>query len=189
MSKTSILNSRILLLALTLIAPCSSGTAVLAEDTGESISHFAGSGDPATSTSVAADYAIKQGQFDKAIELARASLKENPDDLESHQHYAEALEGKLGQTPQNVKLRNQCVKEWLCVLRSDAGEEKGVGFHGLGLSAGLYDDYDRQTVARVHLKRLVGRTPHPWEPNEKYLDFAQKTSARVSAKVLKANKE
>jgi hypothetical protein len=189
MSKISIFARRVSLIALSaaLVGPYGTCTVAFGSDTGESIGHFVSASDTPTSLSMAAEYAISHEQYDKAIELVRQSLRKNPDDLESHQNYAEALEGKLKDNPQDITLHNECVKEWLTVLRSEAGEEKGVGFHGVGITAGLYDDYDRQTVARVHLKRLVGRTPRPWEPDEKYLTYAKKTSARVSAKVLKSD--
>jgi len=178
-------------LSVALLAASATYSAALAKgedegDGGSSIRTFGTglAGGVSTADQVGAEYALEQGQIDQALEMARRSLRKNPDDLETHQRYAEALEAKADKKPKDVALHNECVKEWLIVLRSEAGEEKGVGFHGIGISAGLYDDMERQQVAKVHLKHLVGRTPHPWETDAKYLAFAQRTNSRVSAKVI-----
>jgi hypothetical protein len=118
-----------------------------------------------------AEYCVQNEQFDKAIKLSRMAIDRNDDDNEVHQVYAEALEGKLGtQTERDPMIFNQCVKEWLIVLRQEVGDEKltchGIGLPGLGH---LYADDERVIPARKHLLRLTGRVPKAWETDDKYL--------------------
>ncbi len=139
------------------------------------------------SLGLAADYALKQGQTAKAIRLCQQAIRQDSDDVDIHQVYAQALEQKLmGLKTCDSGLYNECIKEWLVVFRSDAGEERGVGFHSLGVSAGLYSDAERNVPAKTHLIHLVGRAPRPWESNARYLKLAIKPHALVAGKVVEA---
>lgn len=137
----------------------------------------------------AAEYCLQNEQYDQAIKLSRMALDRNDDDNEIHQVYAEALEGKLkGQVERDPTLFNQCVTEWLIVLRQQKGDEKlansrGLGIPGLGR---LYEDEDRVIPARIHLLKLTGRIPKVWETNTKYLQkVLMPTTETVTGKVLK----
>ena len=137
------------------------------------------------SLAVAADYALKQGQVRKAIRLCKQAIYQNADDVYIHQVYAEALEKRLQSLKtDDIALYNECVKEWLLVFRSDAGEERGVGFRGVGVSAGLYSDEERNVPAKSHLIHLVGRAPRAWETNARYLKVAMKPHILVAGRVV-----
>ena len=139
----------------------------------------------ANSLGVAADYALKQGQISKAIKLCRQAIYQNADDVDIHQVYAEALEKKLQSLKtDDISLYNECVKQWLLVFRSDAGEERGVGFRGLGVSAGLFCDEERNVPAKSHLIHLVGRAPRAWESNARYLKVAMKPHTLVAGRMV-----
>ena len=123
------------------------------------------------SLATAAAYCVESEQYDKAIKLSRRALDKNDDDNEIHQVYAEALEGKLtGQVEKDPALFNQCIQEWLIVLRQERGDEK-LSYHGLSIPGmgKFYEDEDRVIPARKHLMKLAGSTPKVWETDAKYL--------------------
>jgi tetratricopeptide (TPR) repeat protein len=123
------------------------------------------------SLSRAAEYCMQNEQYDKAIKLSRMALDRDSDDNETHQVYAEALEGKLKkQTERDPSLFNECVKEWLVVLRQEAGDEK-LTYHGIGIPilGQAYQDEDRVIPARKHLMKLTGHAPKVWETDDKFL--------------------
>ncbi len=137
-----------------------------------------------------ADRSLKAGNYEKAIQLLKKSLAMDPDDIESHVMYAQALEKKYkNQDEKDPLLFNKCVREWLIVMRNEVGEEKGLGFHGLtapGLGT-FYRDEDHNILAHQHLVKLTGSGPKGWESNAKYLKrVLQPTTTEVSGKVLKA---
>lgn len=138
----------------------------------------------------AAEYCVEHEQYDKAIKLSRMALDKNDDNNETHQVYAEALEGKLrGQVERDPMVFNQCVKEWLIVLRQEAGDEKLANSHGLSIPGmgHLYQDEDSVIPARRHLMKLTGRTPKIWETDGKYLQKVLKpTTETVTGKVVPA---
>jgi len=140
---------------------------------------------------VAAERAMKSDKPDLAISIIKRALELEPDDADSHMIYATALERKLQlQHNEDPKLFNQCVKEWLSVLRNQFGEEKATNFHGIGIpGAGgkWFEDEDRHRPARQHLIKLTGFSPKPWETNEKFLAKVLRSGeTSVSGKVVNA---
>jgi tetratricopeptide (TPR) repeat protein len=139
-----------------------------------------------------AEYCVHTQQYDRAIKLSQLALDENNDDNEIHQVYAEALEGKLvAQTDRDPVLFNQCVKEWLIVLRQEYGDEK-LTYHGLGIPGlgKFYEDDDRVIPARSHLMKLVGFTPKVWETDDKYLKRASAAgNSKVYGKLMQPEKQ
>lgn len=116
--------------------------------------------------------------------VGRKAVNRNPDDIEAHQSYAEALESKIRANPQiDVDLLRECVSEWLIVFRNEVGEEKGLGFHGISVMGYLYKDENHSETARQRLIALAGRAPKPWETNARYLKNVLRR-ASVSGKIL-----
>lgn len=136
----------------------------------------------------AAEYCVQSEQYDKAIKLSRLALDKNYDDNEIHQVYAEALEGKLKeQVDRDPTLFNQCIKEWLIVLRQETGDEKGLTVHGIGIPimGKFYEDDERVIPARQHLMKLTGSAPKFWETDNKYLKRITTSGAnKVYGKVV-----
>ena len=135
-----------------------------------------------------AEYCIKQGQYDKAIKYVQMALNKNYDDNDSHKVYAEALEQKLStESSRDATVFNQCIKEWLIVMRQEVGDEK-LTFHGLGVpGAGwLFQDENLAIPAKAHLKSLTGFTPKIWETDSRFLKKVLKPeSTEVSGRILK----
>jgi tetratricopeptide (TPR) repeat protein len=136
-----------------------------------------------------AEYSMHQGQTDKAISLYKKAFEQDPNDLDLHKLYAEALEHKLKSTSPGAKhdaLISECARHWLIVLRNEVGEEKGTSFHGIGLPAvgTFYEDDDRHLPAKQHLISLVGRTPHAWETDTKYLKNVLKDQYSVAGTIV-----
>lgn len=132
-----------------------------------------------------AQAALRSCRYDRSIELATKSLAKNPDDIDTHRTYAEALEGKLEKSAdKDPGLVRTCIKEWLCVMRSGVGEEKGITLLGPGLADFMYGDDDRYFTAKYHLKELVGTLPRPWETESMYLNRALKIKRDVSGKLI-----
>jgi len=128
-----------------------------------------------------AESAVRTRRFDRAIYLTRRALTEKPDDLDLHRVYAQALEGKLvSQRQKDPSLMESCVEQWLTVMRSGVGEEScnnlknGVG----GVWDFMFRDEERYSLARQHLLKLTGTTPHAWESNTHYMKRALKPSVK-----------
>ncbi len=123
----------------------------------------------AGSSLMSSQLAVRSDRTERAIQLARRAMKRNPDDLEIHKALAEALEQKLdNQVDKDPQLYNECVKEWLIVLRNGVGLEKGNNFRGVGLDF-AFGDEEYYALAKQRLKHLTGYAPKPWETNNKYL--------------------
>jgi hypothetical protein len=139
------------------------------------------------SLGMAADYTDRNANDpDRAIALCRNALEKDNDDIDLHLQYAQLLEDKFNkQGAPDSQLYNECVREWLIVLRDEAGDEKGLTFHGIGLplSGQLYNDEDRTILARKHLVTLTGIAPKVWETDTKYMEKVTKRSA-VKGKLL-----
>ena len=119
---------------------------------------------------ISAEMALRSERVDRSIQLARRAMKRDPDDLDVHKALAEALDRKLEyQTDKDPKVFEECVREWLIVLRNGVGMEKGTNFKGLGVFDSLFGDEDTYIIAKQRLKHLTGYVPKPWETNEKYL--------------------
>jgi len=142
----------------------------------------------ASSMMMSAEYSTRMGYVDQAIKQSRRALQRDPDDLDLHMALAEALENKIKtQDDRDPYLYNECVKEWLLVLRNEVGDESGLTWHGIGLPKmqTLYQDSARGGVAKQHILELTGSMPKPWETNTKYLKrIAKDADAHVAGKVL-----
>jgi len=134
--------------------------------------------------SMTADYNLNNGQVEQAISASRKALQKDPDNIEAHELYAEALERKI-ETQKNpdAELMRDCISEWLIVFRNEVGEEKGLGFHGISVMGHLYEDDGYAIRARQRLKAIAGRAPHPWETNARYLKSVLR-HASVSGKII-----
>lgn len=122
------------------------------------------------STMVSAEFAIRARRSDRAIELARRAMKRDPDDIEIHLALAEALDLKLEeQTEKDPRIFEECIKEYLIVMRNGVGMEKGTNFRGIGILDHMFGDEEHHFLAKARLKFLTGYAPKPWESNEKYL--------------------
>lgn len=132
-----------------------------------------------------ADAAVSSLRFDRAIELCKRAIKKDPTDLDTHRILAEALEGKFANQdePDNA-LKRECLKEWLCVMKADVGEEKGLSLLGPGIFARLYggSDTDRYLVAKHRIKVIAGSMPRPWETDEMF--FKRVIKSDVSGKIV-----
>jgi hypothetical protein len=141
----------------------------------------------AATLGMAAYYADRNGDDpDKAIVLYRKAIEKDNNDIDLHLRYAELLEYKFNREGESdSQLYNDCVREWLIVLRNEAGDEKGLTFHGIGLplSGTLYGDEHRVILARKHLVSLTGIAPKAWETDAQYLQRAAKR-ASVRGKLL-----
>ncbi|HEY9792694.1 MAG TPA: tetratricopeptide repeat protein [Candidatus Obscuribacterales bacterium] len=143
----------------------------------------------ADSLDLAAEYATMNFNFDQAIRILKRALEKNDDDLDIHKAYAEALQGKLdGQSDPDPKLYNDCVKEWLIVLRTERGDEKGINNdkgRGLPMMNKIYEDEEHAIPAKFALKKLVGSVPKAGETDDQYLKRVCKPAElNVQGKIL-----
>jgi len=142
----------------------------------------------ASSMMMSAEYSTRMGYTEQAIKQSRRALQRDPDDIDLHQQLAEALENKIkSQDERDPYLYNECVKEWLMVLRNEVGDESGLTWHGIGLPKmqTLYQDSARGGVAKAHLLELTGSMPKAWETNAKYLKrIAKDADANVNGKII-----
>lgn len=132
-----------------------------------------------------ADAALNSNRFERAIELARKSLKKDNNDIDTHRILAEALETKLEvQGSDNQALLRECLTEYLVVMKADVGEEKGLSLLGPGLMAYLYgnDDSTRYLLAKSRIKHLTGSLPRPWETNNIF--FKRVIKQQVYGKII-----
>jgi hypothetical protein len=127
---------------------------------------------------MSADYLEGNNKFDLAISLAKQAVERDPDNMDLHVTYAESMESKLeAQKTKDMKLYQQCVKEWVTILRNEVGEEKGVTFHGVSVFGKLSEDDGRGRLARHYLFLLVGVLPKTLETDEAYIRKAMKHAA------------
>jgi len=138
-----------------------------------------------------AELSLRSRNFDKAIQFARRSIQENGDDADLHRIYAEALEGKLElQKEKDPSLFGTCVEEWLSVLRSGNGEERGLNVHGAGgIADFFYKDDEHYILARHHLLALTGSMPKAWETNSRYLKRVLKPKPGVQGALVGDKKQ
>jgi hypothetical protein len=137
-----------------------------------------------------AELSLRSRNFDKAIQFARRSIQENGDDSDLHRIYAEALEGKLElQKEKDPSLFRECIEEWLSVMRSGNGEERGLNVKGVGgIGDFFYKDDEHYIIARSHLIRLTGAMPRAWETNNRYLKRVLKPKPGVKGALLDEKK-
>jgi len=136
---------------------------------------------------ISAEMALRSERVDRSIQLARRAMKRDPDDLDVHKALAEALDRKLEyQTDKDPKVFEECVREWLIVMRNGVGMEKGTNFKGLGVLDSLFADEDNYIIAKQRLKHLTGYVPKAWETNEKYLKrVLRPAEASIKGRILK----
>jgi len=143
----------------------------------------------AASLMIQAERALHSDKIDRALELIKRSLELDEDDLDAHMTYATALERKMAsQSVEDPKMFNQCVKEWLAVLRNKYGEEKNETLGGIGipgLNGKFNADDERQVPAKHHLVKLTGSLPKLWETDARYLArVGRQGEARISGKMV-----
>jgi hypothetical protein len=137
-----------------------------------------------------AELCLRSRNFEKAILFARRSIQENGDDADLHRIYAEALEGKLQlQKEKDPTLFRECVEEWLSVMRSGNGEERGLNVKGVGgIGDFFYKDDERYILGRNHLVKLTGAVPRAWETNSRYMKRVLKPKPGVKGKLMDETK-
>lgn len=139
----------------------------------------------AGSSLMSSQFAVRAKRTERAIQLARRAMKRDPDDLEIHKALAEALDQKLAhQVDKDPQLYNECVKEWLIVMRNGVGLEKGTNFRGVGMDF-IYGDDEYHGLAKQRLKHLTGHAPKLWETNNKYLGrVLRPAETTITGKIL-----
>ena len=131
--------------------------------------------------------ALDSGDTERAITVLRRSLDRDYEDADAHMFLARALETKLkAQNERDPELYNECVKEWLIVMRNHSGMEKGEGAHGINVFGHVWEDEEHGMDAKHHLIKLTGYAPKPWETSAKYLKrVLLPSSGTVSGAVVK----
>ena len=115
---------------------------------------------------------LRSGANDLAIIELKKALQQDPDDVDIHCLYAEALQRKLEGLPDkgaNMPLLVECSEEWLKIMRCDVGEDKDARLLGLSVSGLLMRDEYRAMLAKRRLQQLTGLVPKPWETNSRFL--------------------
>jgi hypothetical protein len=143
----------------------------------------------ANSLELASEYAAMMHNYDQALALAKMAVQMDDNDLDVHLAYAQALQAKVdGVKDPDPKLFNQCIKEWLIVMRSERGPEKGLTKkNGAGNKRinKLFEDEDHAILAAMHLKALVGRVPKDNESDSHFMkDVGKPVELEVTGKVL-----
>src|SRR5262249_19521172 len=112
----------------------------------------------ADSLEIASEYAAAVKNLDQAIALARQALAKCDEDLDVHKALATALELKIAQQKEpDPKLFNECVKEWLIVMRNERGPDRGLtkkNGKGNARMTKLYEDEAYTIPAAIQLKAL-----------------------------------
>jgi len=131
---------------------------------------------------------MRHHNYKRAIPLLRQAVQLDGNDADVHALFAAAMQEKLEhQAEKEPTLFNDCVKEWLIVVRNEAGEEKGLTYKGLGFGAGYFQDEERVQEGKRNLKKLTGYLPKPWETDSKYLfRVLRPTDTSVTA-IIKKN--
>lgn len=142
----------------------------------------------AMSYGLAANYAMKNKNYNHAIKLCQEAIDKDNDDLDIHLIYAQCLQKKLKtQVEKDPELFNKCVKEWVIVYKNEVGDEKGMSYKGVtlpGVIEGNKDD-DRGIPAKQNLITLTGTYPKFNEPSAKFLKRVGKpASTSVSGTVI-----
>lgn len=135
---------------------------------------------------LSAQLAIRSGDPDKAVAAAKKAVKYDPNDIDNHKSLAEAYELKIAtQEEPDQEMIRDCLSEWLCVMRADVGEEKGLSALGPGIAARLYGDSERYGAARDRIKAITGSLPRMWETTDMFLKRVVKPE--VHAKIINLN--
>lgn len=125
------------------------------------------------------DKALRQGKNAKALVLLKRAVEENDTDFDARVAYATALEKKYrAQEEKDPKLLRECLTHWLFVMRTVSPDEQGASVLKF-----LYKDDDRDMAAKIHVKKLVGRLPRPFESNDKFIARVCGGETSVQAKI------
>lgn len=143
----------------------------------------------ADSMELASEYAAMNHNTDQALSLARRAAKLDDDDLDVHKQLAKALQAKLKeQKDPDPKMFNECVHEWLIVLRGERGPDRGLtkkDGRGLAWINKLYEDEDYSMEAANQLKIMVGRVPKANESDVQFITKVGKPAdLTVTGKIL-----
>ena len=181
-------------LAVMMLASSASLTARADEDYSEyhpvtSMEAFTSLGEQtATSYSIAANYAMKNRNYNQAIKWCQEAIDKDCDDVDIHMVYAQCLQKKLKtQVEKDPELFNKCVKEWCVVYKNEVGDEKGMSYKGatLPFMSKFYEDEDRGIPARQSLITLTGTVPKYNETTARFLKRVSKpASTSVSGTVI-----
>lgn len=141
----------------------------------------------AVSSTISSEFALRADRVERAIQLARRSIKQFPDDMDAHKALAEALDRKLElQVDKDPTLFEECIKEWLVIMRNGVGFEKGTNWRGIGILDRAYGDDEYYEVARHRIKHLTGFFPKPWESNARFLKkVLRPAQTELKGKILK----
>jgi hypothetical protein len=135
-----------------------------------------------------AEYNLKNGHVEEAMKAVKIALDRNYDDVDVHKVYAEVLERKYNQDPKkDPDVYNNCVMQWLIVMRQEVGWEKLSNSNGLAIPGmgKRFEDEDQTIPARHHLIQLTGSVPKVSETDYKWLKKVLKpTTTGVKGKIL-----
>lgn len=98
---------------------------------------------------------LKDGDFEAAITLVEKAIEFYPEDAESRQIYADALESKLNsRSVRDPKVYNQCVKQWYFVYKhaTDPAMANAAGEHLRNLTRKSPFVYP---TAKMYLSRVL----------------------------------
>jgi hypothetical protein len=152
------------------LLPCGADESGTEDKPVRSIEGLQGGADSGEVGDMKSEYLRNSEDVEEAVVAGKRALDKNPDSIESHLVYAQALERKLHfQKQKDPQLFAQCVKEWLIVLRNESGEEKGLSAHGISVFGHLMADESHSILAKQHLTALCGRGPKGWETDTVYL--------------------
>jgi hypothetical protein len=117
-----------------------------------------------------AEQTMRSGDSAAALRKVKHSLAIDNDDIDAHLLYAQLLEEKLrGQTERDPSLFNQCVEEWLNIMRNRYGDEKGMRYKGINPCGDLFNDEERSITAKRALTKLTGYAPKTFETDNHYM--------------------
>ena len=124
----------------------------------------------ASSLANRARVSLKNGNYTRAVDLAKKAVEKDDDDPDAHTIFAQSIEAKLEhQTEKDPALFKTCVREWLTVYRNETGEEKGMTIKGINIMGTFWNDDFRGNLAKKHLKKLTGYLPKAWETDNRYI--------------------
>jgi len=117
-----------------------------------------------------AEQSMRSGDSATALRKLKHSMAIDNDDIDAHLLYAQLLEEKLrSQTDRDPMLFNQCVEEWLSIMRNRYGDEKGMRYKGINPCGDLFNDEERSITAKRALTKLTGYAPKTFETDNHYL--------------------
>jgi len=125
--------------------------------------------------------------WDKAIDLGKQAVDEEPGNLDAKVIYAEALYKKHKDDPKDTEVRNKCVKQWLIIhrlIQGDGWELSDKSQH-TPFAYRFHTAERRDLVSSARLKELCGRPPKWREDDRKYLRKMLKSEKQVAGKIVK----